>query len=56
MSISELGISREDLEKRMPQLIEAVAEDMSVRTSARTPLIKEIPALFLKAYDKPVRP
>ncbi len=56
LSISELGISQEDLQAHMPQLVVAVVEDLSIRTSARAPLLEEIPGLFEKAFPPRKRP
>jgi acetaldehyde dehydrogenase/alcohol dehydrogenase len=55
-SISELGISREDLQNRMPELVAAAFDDLSIRTSPRAPLSEEIRELFEGAYDRRERP
>lgn len=56
LSISELGISQEKLTQRMPELVAAAYEDLSVRTSARSPLIDEIRELFEFSYPPRERP
>jgi acetaldehyde dehydrogenase/alcohol dehydrogenase len=56
LSISELGISAEQLQARMPALVGAAYEDLAVRTSPRAPLFTEIKELFEHAYPKRERP
>jgi acetaldehyde dehydrogenase / alcohol dehydrogenase len=55
-SISELGIPLEAIQAKIPELIEAAYEDLSVRTSPRAPLISEIGELFESAYPPRQRP
>jgi len=55
-SISELGIPQADITSKMPELVQAAYEDLSVRTSARAPLFYEITELFETAYARRERP
>ena len=55
-SIEELGISREDLESRLPILVKEAFEDMSARSNPRVPMILEIAQLFIGAYPRRSRP
>lgn len=54
--IEELGIPLSDLQAKLPQLIAATYEDLSIRTSARAPLFFEIQELFENAYPRKGRP
>jgi len=56
LSISELGISPEDLEKAMPELVETAFNDMSVRTNPSYTLAPEIVQLFISSYPPRQRP
>jgi len=56
LSISELGISAEDLEKAMPDLVETAFNDMSVRTNPSYTLAPEIVQLFITSYPPRQRP
>lgn len=56
MSISQLGISSEQIQKQMPALVQAAYEDLSVRTSPRAPLFFEIKELFESAYPRREKP
>jgi acetaldehyde dehydrogenase/alcohol dehydrogenase len=49
-SIAELGISKEEFERAMPELANAAYADPSGRSNPRMPLIKELVELFWKAY------
>ncbi|MGZ4815708.1 MAG: hypothetical protein ACXVZV_09880, partial [Terriglobales bacterium] len=49
-SIAELGISKEDFEKALPQLVEHAFDDPSWRSNPRMPLLKELAELFRAAY------
>jgi acetaldehyde dehydrogenase/alcohol dehydrogenase len=49
-SIAELGISKEEFERAMPELAEAAYADPSGRSNPRMPLMKELVELFWKAY------
>jgi acetaldehyde dehydrogenase/alcohol dehydrogenase len=50
-SIAELGISREDFAKAVPELAEIAFDDPSWRSNPRMPLISELADLFWKAYE-----
>jgi len=50
-SIAELGISKEEFEKAIPDLIKLSFEDPSGRSNPRMPLISELQDLLLKAYQ-----
>ena len=49
-SIAELGISKEDFEKAMPELIKNAFDDPSWRSNPRMPLMTELTELFMSAY------
>jgi acetaldehyde dehydrogenase/alcohol dehydrogenase len=49
-SIAELGISKEEFERAMPELAEAAYADPSGRSNPRMPLMSELVELFSKAY------
>ncbi len=49
-SIAELGISRDDFERAMPELTKAAFDDPSWRSNPRMPLMSELAELFWKAY------
>jgi len=49
-SIAELGISREEFEKAMPELAKIAFDDPSWRSNPRMPLVSEIIELFWSAY------
>ncbi len=49
-SIAELGISKEEFEHAIPDLVNAAYADPSGRSNPRMPLIKELVELFWKAY------
>jgi acetaldehyde dehydrogenase/alcohol dehydrogenase len=50
-SIAELGISKEDFEKALPQLVEHAFDDPSWRSNPRMPLLSELAELFRAAYE-----
>jgi len=50
-SIAELGISREDFERAVPELASIAFEDPSGRSNPRMPMMKELEELFWKAYE-----
>jgi acetaldehyde dehydrogenase / alcohol dehydrogenase len=50
-SIAELGITREQFEKAMPELTKLAFDDPSWRSNPRMPLLEEIAELFWKAYE-----
>lgn len=56
MCIEELGIDKSAVDSAMPQLVQAAYEDLSVRTSPRSPLIFEVKELFDAAYQRRERP
>jgi acetaldehyde dehydrogenase / alcohol dehydrogenase len=49
-SIAELGISKQDFERAMPELSSLAFDDPSWRTNPRMPLISELVELFWSAY------
>jgi len=49
-SIAELGISKEDFERAMPELSKLAFEDPSARTNPRMPLMSEVVELYWSAY------
>ena len=49
-SIAELGISKEEFERAMPDLVQAAFNDPSWRSNPRMPLMNELVELFWKAY------
>jgi len=50
-SIAELGISREEFERAVPEVASIAFEDPSGRSNPRMPMMKELEALFWKAYE-----
>ena len=50
-SIAELGISKEEFERTVPELTRIAFEDPSWRSNPRMPLITELIELFWKAYE-----
>jgi len=50
-SIADLGISREDFERAVPELASIAFEDPSGRSNPRMPMMKELEELFWKAYE-----
>ena len=50
-SIADLGISREEFERAVPELASIAFEDPSWRSNPRMPLISELIELFWKAYE-----
>jgi acetaldehyde dehydrogenase / alcohol dehydrogenase len=50
-SIAELGISREEFERAVPELVEIAFADPSWRSNPRMPLMSEMVELFWKAYE-----
>jgi acetaldehyde dehydrogenase / alcohol dehydrogenase len=50
-SIAELGISKEEFERAMPELTKLAFEDPSGRSNPRMPLMTELEELFWKAYE-----
>jgi acetaldehyde dehydrogenase/alcohol dehydrogenase len=50
-SIAELGISKEEFERAMPELTRLAFDDPSWRSNPRMPLISELAELFWKAYQ-----
>ena len=60
-SIAALGVSKEEFERALPELVQAAFDDPSWRSNPRLPLMTEIADLFRKAYQgrsisDPVRP
>ncbi len=50
-SIAAMGISKEDFERAMPDLVKLAFEDPSWLSNPRMPLVEELKELFLKAYE-----
>ena len=50
-SIAELGISKEEFERAMPELVKNTFDDPSWRSNPRMPLMTELVELFWKAYE-----
>jgi acetaldehyde dehydrogenase / alcohol dehydrogenase len=50
-SIAELGISKEQFERALPELVEVAFADPSGRSNPRMPLMSELVELFWKAYE-----
>ena len=50
-SIAELGISKEEYERAMPELVKNAFDDPSWRSNPRMPLMTEMVELFWKAYE-----
>jgi acetaldehyde dehydrogenase / alcohol dehydrogenase len=50
-SIAELGISREEFERSVPELAKTAYDDPSWRSNPRMPLMDELIELFWKAYQ-----
>jgi acetaldehyde dehydrogenase/alcohol dehydrogenase len=50
-SIAELGISKEEFERAMPELTKFAFDDPSWRSNPRMPLMSELAELFWKAYQ-----
>jgi acetaldehyde dehydrogenase/alcohol dehydrogenase len=50
-SIADLGISREEFEKAVPELANAAFDDPSWLSNPRMPLVAELAELFWKAYE-----
>jgi acetaldehyde dehydrogenase / alcohol dehydrogenase len=50
-SIAELGISKEEFERAVPELVKIAFDDPSWRSNPRMPLMSEMDELFWKAYE-----
>lgn len=50
-SIAELGISKEEFEQAVPELVQIAFDDPSWRSNPRMPLMEELAELFRKAYE-----
>ena len=50
-SIAELGISKEDFDRAMPDLVKLAFDDPSGRTNPRMPLLSEMAELLWSAYQ-----
>jgi acetaldehyde dehydrogenase / alcohol dehydrogenase len=50
-SIAELGISKEEFEQAVPELVKIAFDDPSWRSNPRMPLMSELVELFWKAYQ-----
>ena len=49
-SIAELGISKEEFERAIPDLVKIAFDDPSWRSNPRMPLMSELVELFWSAY------
>ncbi len=49
-SIADLGISKEEFERAMPELVKIAFDDPSWRSNPRMPLLSELAELFWSAY------
>ncbi len=50
-SIAELGVSKEEFERAVPEMVKAAFDDPSWRSNPRMPLMTELVELFCKAYE-----
>ncbi len=50
-SIADLGISKEEFERAMPDLAKIAFDDPSWRSNPRMPLVSELVELFWSAYQ-----
>lgn len=50
-SIAELGISKQEFERAVPELVKIAFDDPSWRSNPRMPLMSELVELFWKAYE-----
>jgi len=50
-SIAELGISKEEFERAIPDLVKAAFDDPSGRSNPRMPLVSELSELLRRAYQ-----
>jgi len=50
-SIAHLGISKQEFERAMPELVKNAFDDPSWRSNPRMPLMSELVELFWKAYE-----
>jgi acetaldehyde dehydrogenase/alcohol dehydrogenase len=50
-SIADLGISKEEFERAMPELAKIAFDDPSWRSNPRMPLVSELVDLFWTAYE-----
>ena len=50
-SIAELGISKDEFERAIPEMVKAAFDDPSGRSNPRMPLMTELVELFWKAYE-----
>lgn len=50
-SIAELGISKQEFERAIPDLVKNAFDDPSGRSNPRMPLMSELIELFWKAYE-----
>lgn len=50
-SVAELGITREEFERAIPEMVKAAFDDPSWRSNPRMPLMNELVELFRKAYE-----
>jgi len=50
-SIADLGISKDEFERAMPELTKLAFDDPSWRSNPRMPLMSELAELYWKAYE-----
>lgn len=50
-SIADLGISKEEFDRAVPELVKIAFDDPSWRSNPRMPLMSELAGLFWKAYE-----
>lgn len=50
LSIADLGISKDDFERAIPDLVKTAFDDPSWRSNPRMPLMDELVQLFWSAY------
>jgi alcohol dehydrogenase class IV len=56
LSIAELGISIEDYQAKLPELVADTFQDMSMRTNPALPLVEDLQQLLIDAYPPKERP
>ena len=50
-SLADAGVSREDFEAAVPELLESAFSDPSVRTNPRMPMIAELAGLLQAGFE-----
>ncbi|HEY9714761.1 MAG TPA: iron-containing alcohol dehydrogenase, partial [Chroococcales cyanobacterium] len=56
LSIAELGISPQQVETEIADLVRAAFEDMSGKTNPSVPLLAQLPDIFIRSYPPRQRP